>query len=58
MKLNRKENKGFVLSFRSRLLLVIVAAFTLVATSIIQYIYTQRSIKQEASLRAEDPTSP
>ena len=53
MKLNRKENKGFVLSFRSRLLLVIVAAFTLVATSIIQYIYTQRSIKQEASLRAE-----
>lgn len=53
MKLNRKENKGFVLSLRSRLLLVIVAAFTLVATSIIQYIYTQRSIKQEASLRAE-----
>ena len=53
MKLNRKDNKGFVLSFRSRLLLVIVAAFTLVATSIIQYIYTQRSIKQEASLRAE-----
>jgi len=53
MKLNRKENKGFVLSLRSRLLLVIVAAFTLVATSIIQYIYSQRGIKHEASLRAE-----
>lgn len=32
---------------------MIVAAFTLVVTSIIQYIYTQRGIKHEASLRAE-----
>ena len=53
MKPNRKENKGFGLSFRSRLMVVIVAALTLEATSIIQYIYSQRGIKQEASSRAE-----
>ena len=35
------------------MLLVFVAALTLEATSIIQYIYTQKAIKKEASLRAE-----
>ena len=34
-------------------MLVIVAAITLEATSIIQYVYAQREIKKEASLRAE-----
>ena len=34
-------------------MLVIVAALTLEATSIIQYLYSQREIKKEASLRAE-----
>ena len=38
---------------RARLLLVIVAALTLEATAIIQFAFTQREIKQEASLRAE-----
>ena len=53
MKPSRKENKGFGLSFRSRLMVVIVAALTLEATTIIQYFYSQQGIKQEASLRAE-----
>ena len=53
MKPDRKENKGIGMSLRARLLLVIVAAITLEATSIIQYVYSQRGIKQEASLRAE-----
>ena len=35
------------------MLLVIVAALTLEATSIIQYLFAQREIKKEASLRAE-----
>ena len=35
------------------LLLVIVAALTLEATSLVQFIYSQREIRQEASLRAE-----
>ena len=38
---------------RARLLLVIVAALTLEATAIIQFVFAQREIKQEASLRAE-----
>lgn len=38
---------------RARLLLVIVATLTLEATAIIQFVYAQREIKQEASLRAE-----
>ena len=37
----------------SRYLLVIVAAVTLLATSFIQYYYTLKSLRQEASLRAE-----
>lgn len=53
MKPNRKENKGIGMTHRARLLLVVVAAITLEATSIIQYVYSQRGIKQEASLRAE-----
>ena len=38
---------------RAGFMLVIVAALTLEATSIIQYVYSQREIKKEASLRAE-----
>lgn len=53
MKPNRKENKGFGLSFGSRLMVVVVAALTLEAITIIQYFYSQQGIKQEASLRAE-----
>ena len=37
----------------TKLMLVIVAAITLEATAIIQFVYTQREIKQEASLRAK-----
>ena len=35
------------------LLLIVVAAVTLEATSLIQYFSSQRMLKQEASLRAE-----
>jgi len=38
---------------KAGLLVVVVAAISLEATSIIQYIYSQRAIQQEASLRAE-----
>ena len=38
---------------KARLLLVVVAALTLEATAIIQFVFAQREIKQEASLRAE-----
>ena len=38
---------------RVRVLLVIVATLTLEATAIIQFVFAQREIKQEASLRAE-----
>lgn len=48
-----KKDKKIGLSMRARLMLVIVATLTLEATSIIQYIFTQREIKQEASLRAK-----
>ncbi len=38
---------------RARLMLVFVAAITLEVTAIIQFVYTQKEIKKEASLRAE-----
>ena len=38
---------------RARLLLLIVATLTLEATAIIQFVFAQREIKQEASRRAE-----
>ena len=53
MKFDRKDNKMLGMSTKAGLLLVIVAAITLETTSIIQYLYSQREIKQEASLRAE-----
>ena len=53
MKLDRKDKKLLGISTRAGLMLVIVAAITLEATSIIQYLYSQREIKKEASLRAE-----
>ena len=53
MKFNGKDKKLLGMSTRAGLLLVIVAAITLEATSIIQYLYSQREIKKEASLRAE-----
>ena len=40
------------MKLKAGLLLVIVAVFTLEATFIIQYHYSQREIKKEASLRA------
>ena len=53
MKFNRKDKKLLGMSTKAGLMLVIVAALTLEATSIIQYLYSQREIKKEASLRAE-----
>ena len=53
MKSDRKDHKKLGMSMRAGLMLVIVAALTLEATSIIQYVYSQREIKKEASLRAE-----
>ena len=53
MKSDRKDNKKLGMSLRARLLLVIVATITLEATAIIQFVFAQREIKQEASLRAE-----
>ena len=53
MRSDRKENKKPGISTRASWMLVIVAALTLEATSIIQYIYAQREIKKEASLRAQ-----
>ena len=38
---------------RARLMLVIVATITLEVTAIIQFVYAQREIKREASLRAK-----
>ena len=40
-------------SARAGLLLIIIAALTLEATSIVQYFYSQKGIKEEASMRAE-----
>ena len=53
MKSDRKDNKKGGISMRARLLLVIVATLTLEATAIVQFVFAQREIKQEASLRAE-----
>lgn len=51
MKTSNRKIVG--MSTRSSLLLVVVAALTLEATAIIQYLYAQREIKREASLRAK-----
>ena len=40
-------------SARAGLMLIIIAAITLEATSIIQYVFSQKGIRNEASLRAE-----
>jgi sigma-B regulation protein RsbU (phosphoserine phosphatase) len=47
------EKKMMGKSTRAGLLVVIVAIITLEATGLIQYYYSQRGIKQEASLRAQ-----
>ena len=52
MKADRKNKEGGM-SMRARLMLVVVAAITLEVTAIIQFVYTQKEIKKEASLRAE-----
>ena len=52
-KKNKIEKKVFGMSTYAGLLLVVVAIITLEATSIIQYIYSQQGLKQEASLRAK-----
>ena len=41
------------ISIRAGMMVVFVAAFTLVASGLVQYIFTQRAVKEEASLRAE-----
>ena len=53
MKKDKKDKTILGMSTRAGWLLVIVAALTLEATSIIQYVYTQKEIKREASLRAK-----
>ena len=54
MKTNEvKEKKVLGMSTRTGLLLVVVAIITLEATGLIQYYFSQRGIKQEASLRAK-----
>ncbi|MCR5659800.1 MAG: SpoIIE family protein phosphatase [Bacteroidales bacterium] len=53
MKADRKDNKEGGMSMRARLMLVVVAAITLEVTAIIQFVYAQKEIKKEASLRAE-----
>lgn len=53
MKTDKKDNKKLGMSLTAKLMLVIVAAITLEATAIIQFVYTQREIKREASLRAK-----
>ncbi|MBO4586970.1 MAG: SpoIIE family protein phosphatase [Bacteroidales bacterium] len=49
----RSEKKVLGKSVRAGLLVVMIAIVTLEATSIIQYIYSQRGIKEEASQRAQ-----
>lgn len=49
----RTEKKVQGMSTRAGLLLVVVAILTLEATALLQYYYSQRFIKQEASLRAQ-----
>ena len=53
MKADRKDNKEGGMSMRARLMLVVVAAISLEVTAIIQFVYAQKEIKKEASLRAE-----
>lgn len=52
-KTDKTEKKVFGLSARTSVLLVVVFILTLEATGIIQFVYLQRAIKQEASLRAQ-----
>ena len=47
------EKKVLCKSTRAGLLVVVVAIITLEATGLIQYYYSQRGIKQEATLRAQ-----
>ena len=49
----RTEKKVKGMSTRAGLLLVVVAIITLEATALVQYYYSLRVIKQEASLRAQ-----
>ena len=49
----RTDKKVQSMSTRAGLLLVVVAIITLEATGLVQYYYSQRVIKQEASLRAQ-----
>ena len=53
MDINENIKKTIKKSAGAGLLLVLVAAITLEATSLLQYFYSQRALKQEASLRAE-----
>ena len=48
-----RENAELKRSAWAGLLLVVVAALTLEATSLIQYYFSQRGIREEASMRAE-----
>ena len=52
-KTDNKETNFLRLSAFEGLLLVIVAALTLEATSVIQYFFTQRELRKEAALRAD-----
>ena len=53
MKFGKKENGKAGISMRARFMVIIVATLTLEATAILQFLYAQREIKQEASLRAK-----
>ncbi len=54
MKAREALSKVFVQkSARAGLMLVLVAAFTLEATSIVQFVFSQRTIKEEATTKAE-----
>ncbi len=54
MKKATTEKRQLRRSVGQGLLLVIVAALTLEATSLVQFIYSQKEIRREASLRAEN----
>ena len=53
MKTDKNDRKKLGMSARAGILLVMIAAVTLEATSIIQYVFSQREIKQEAAIRAK-----
>lgn len=53
MRKNRQDDQQMGMSSRAGLLLVIVAVVTLEATSIIQFYFAQKSIKEEASMKAK-----